>query len=462
MQYQRRRVSRESNKPKKDWLLVCILLFFNLWSGFTTIFGARQILPDNIAWICGITVQVMLFFLLSKMVMRASVFRRWMAILVFTIVSIYTSFFCYYSILTSDVAQVRESNLSLDAHQELIASVYTPIENRSLSLLSEIKKLEELAKKEEESGIDTGFTGCGPRCRFYIKEAELRKAEYDEISRLLKVLEPKFKYEAKKLSPDKIYQRDREALSSVPYEWKKNFTIEYEDYIDADREINFLTPYIKIVKSQSRDGSAILSLLISICVDGISILQGTAIERKEKKEGYIENFANKLSSFIRSIYRALDMISNSFNRKSELDLTSLDSIVNSMYDSCKSESKVITFLMLLKNSIDVYYPYMIDLNKIEESEQIFREAFKDILNVLSDKNCIEINNTPTGNICILRREYANIVFSWIQSKLNDYSLKNLSYQQGKVINDNNYSGEELDINDVDQDWGRVFKSWKER
>ncbi|MEM9276167.1 MAG: hypothetical protein AAGA80_24885, partial [Cyanobacteria bacterium P01_F01_bin.143] len=88
-----------SNKNKRDGILLVVLLIFNLGSLATTILGAREIMPKNLAWIVGFGVQMMLFLLLANFILKRSFYRKWFAILVCTIFSIYTSFFWYYQSL---------------------------------------------------------------------------------------------------------------------------------------------------------------------------------------------------------------------------------------------------------------------------------------------------------------------------------------------------------------------------
>ena len=55
------RVANKRPKDDRDWLLMVILAFLNLVSGYTTVTGAAQILPSW-GWILGLSVQGILFF----------------------------------------------------------------------------------------------------------------------------------------------------------------------------------------------------------------------------------------------------------------------------------------------------------------------------------------------------------------------------------------------------------------
>ena len=55
----------------------------------------------------------------------------------------------------------------------------------------------------------------------------------------------------KKLAPEEILEKDRQALAEVPEEWRKNYPeLDRSLYVDTEKDIPLLAPYLK-VKSQN-------------------------------------------------------------------------------------------------------------------------------------------------------------------------------------------------------------------
>ena len=136
------------NQSSKDILLTVVLFFFNVWSGATTIIGASQVLPQELAFLSGIAIQTMLFFLLAGWVMKHSFVRKWLAILAFSAFSVYTSFFCYYNVLTTSVRTRDIRTSSVEAHQVLVGKVFTPLVEKDRQLSELYDQLNRKAKEE--------------------------------------------------------------------------------------------------------------------------------------------------------------------------------------------------------------------------------------------------------------------------------------------------------------------------
>lgn len=310
-----RRRSRRQNKPQeeRDIALMVVLTFFNLGSGATTILGAMQILPIKyLAWTLGGAVQLMLFILQAGLAANRTPLRKWLAIMVLATASVYTSFFTYYDTLAQKTNQERNKDLAVAAHSRLIREVYTPIEDHLRDLQEDAKTLRAKATGEKERGIQSGFIGYGEQARELDEQALDKEIKAQNFENTVNQLRPLFKYDPKNLKPVDILNNDRNALSSAPEKFRKNYQLERGDYIDEDLEISLLAPYFKVVKS--REEAALIALLIAIIVDGIAIMLGTAIVVKlippEERRSPIAIVGNSIANFIRDIKKSSAKVDN--------------------------------------------------------------------------------------------------------------------------------------------------------
>lgn len=265
----------QSTRPKKDWLLLLLLLVFNIWSGATTVIGTRQILPDGLALVSGVSVQTMLFCLLSGSVMRHSVVRKSIAILTFSLVSIYTSFFCYYTVMTADAVQQYEQTRAIQAHQSFIAGVYTPLKEEVRSLRIEIDNLDRLSAQECSSSQD-----CAEKKELR-RQADRKTPEYQRLQEILDEVSEKANFDNRGLIPTEIYSRDLELLSSIPTDVRGGYELRVDDYISNEVDVEILSPFSKVFVQ--RESAAIFAILIAAGVDGILILQGSAINISQRR-----------------------------------------------------------------------------------------------------------------------------------------------------------------------------------
>ena len=462
------RVNRHSTKfsdrranTRKDKLLFWVLLAFNIWSGITTILGAQEILPLGLAVACGITVQLMLLLLLSGLVMKGSFFRRWLAILAFSSVSIYTSFFCYYGVLTKDISQIDEKVLATDAHQSLVADVYTPLQERVRDLEAEVAMLEDLAIKESDEGITSdGAIGCGPRCLDFKLQATNVNRLLTESKRQVESLAPKFEYDLEELSPDEIYRKDREALSAVPADDRNDYTLDYKDYFDPLSTVSFITPYSKVFVAEEREIAAVFSLLIALSIDGTSIVQGSAIQRG-KGEGTISHMSKRIKNLILAWKSGRANVMSAFNPYASVDWNDLHEIVITIHR--ESGGKGIQFLSLLRNSIDKYRPHIVNSSSFNSRDNaVFAHGFTEVRDRLVIAGLVIHSDSSSTEPFVVDKDRIDEVWGWIQKEIENLSKSSSSSKDNKFRRRAQISSAEAEHGTVNKGWDDVVKTFKNR
>jgi hypothetical protein len=453
----KRRENVTSSGSKRDLGLLIILFVFNLWSGGTTVLGAQQVLPIGLAWISGIAVQVMLYCLLSGFVMKQSVIRRGIAVLFFSVFSIYTSFFCYYDILTGEASQRDQYAKASKAHQALVANLYTPIKNQVLGLQSEVTRLEELVKQECDVGVTTGEPGCGPKANQFRIEAGQKKAEYQRLNMLLQEITPKFIYETQNLKPKEIYERDEEALATVPEALNvSNYQIDIDDYISRDLDVPLLTPYYKVFRSDSREDAAVLALLIAIGVDGMAILQGTAIEIRQKRNRPVQSLSVYTQSMIRDVKGFLATLNREVQSRGvpidesesfERAIQSLRKIIDFVHE--KSGGKGSKFLLIFYNLItEASPPHLISYRIIAlQDNEVFRLGFIQLIKRMSESplNWVQtrISRNQDQHFIVNQRFYIDVV-RWIEQERFRLSVSDEEFSELDLDNE---LGHDSDLED---------------
>ncbi len=259
----------------RDWVLLVLLLLLNVGSAYTTIVGAKQILPEGMAEIIGGSVQLMLFLMLAGFAVNRSVVRRWTAIFLFAFASVYTSFFTYYDELASEAELRAQLDRALQAHATLVSDVYQPARSRADKLDSEAEALIDLADREASRGSTTGVSGYGPVARKYAQEGNLKKVEAQRLHADIERLQPHFEYDYEGLTAEAVYQRDLSAWQLAPKDWKEDVPAPVRgDYVDMKAEVALLTPYHRVSAGEM---PALTALFLALLVDGIAIFLGTAI-----------------------------------------------------------------------------------------------------------------------------------------------------------------------------------------
>jgi len=282
----------------RDWMLLFLLAALNIASAYTTVLGARQILPPPMGDIIGISVQTFLFMLLGGFAMREAPFRRWFAVFCFAAASIYTSFFSYYEQLAKDADQRRQLSVAQTAHAEFVSQIYTPNRIRVEGEVERARTEKEQAIEEAELGTTTGIRGFGPKAKAMIDKANAREVEARSLLGKIEAMRETIdSLDVASATPEEIFEFDTELWQNTPAEWKMGIALpDREDYIDVGAQVALLTPYNRIVEA---DQPALVSLFLAMLVDGIAIFLGTAIEARQRPmlQAWSENMAGMISQF---------------------------------------------------------------------------------------------------------------------------------------------------------------------
>lgn len=280
---------------KHDKKLFIVVGLLNTWSGYATISGAMQILPMAVGIPAGAIVQTILLLMLSRQAADHAPARKWIAILVCTLASIYTSFYTYYEQLSGNQRTMIAYDKAKQAHHSLVQEVYTPIEQKLNSIETKVSKHKKLGEYEIRKGLFTGERGYGPKAKeidIIINDLEAQNHYYKTV---VNDLSGKFLYPLEGITPAQILEKDRAALAAVPLKLRGNYPdLKRSLYIDTDNDVLLLTPYLKVVKMEVY---AIVSLLIALTVDGTAIVLGTAIV-VSKRKSFWESLSEQASAQI--------------------------------------------------------------------------------------------------------------------------------------------------------------------
>ncbi|MBW4632635.1 MAG: hypothetical protein KME30_12290 [Iphinoe sp. HA4291-MV1] len=403
---------------KHDKPLLTGLFILNLGSGSTTILGALQILPSYLAFPIGGVVQFLLFLLLSGSAGKHAPFRKWIAVLVFSTLSIYTSFFTYYKELAGDVQEKLATDKAEKAHHQLVAEVFTPLEAELTSLKQQLETKNEQAKEEANSGLVTGVRGFGPKAREYREEAQNLRIKSSQLEPVVNKLRPLFIYEVKGVKPDKILENDRKALATVPPEFRKNYSeLKRSDYIDVTNDVLLLAPFYKIQKGEL---PAKLSLIIAITVDGIIIMLGTAIERRRSNFSLLEAMSNSIAgsittwnSAVVTVNEALNKPGIAFNNPRRDETLGLDDPVRIV--TLRLKGKASAFLEEFYKAINPE-TFVIDYSRLQGNPNwAFESSYRALLDRLTNPRLawVEIKN---GQWCVSKNRYHPLI-TWLQQEI---------------------------------------------
>lgn len=365
-------------KPQKITLLT-LLTILNVGSGYTTIKGALQIFPVPLAWSVGGVIQTLLFLSTSRYILDDAPKRRWLTILVGSILSIYTSFFAYYEFLTSEEQKQQAMERASTAHDSLVFEIYTPIERKVSNLKSKIKTKELRIEEEIAGNRASGLPGCGDICKQLKIEREELQDRYNELLPVVNNLKPLFEYQTEEKTPKAIFDADVRALSKVPNDClpkDPNFdclpqkyeqilnpkNTEYEEfrnkYIDEDSIYILLQPYHKIRKLEP---PAIAAGVLAIMLDGLIIALGTGIEdskqkKKSKADTLTLSISGKGSVFLEELLHEIDSKNLTIN------------YINSQKKDLQQSNNKTSYLLLL-NKINTNLGW-IDNDKINNSAEV--------------------------------------------------------------------------------------------
>ena len=262
-------------KSKTDRWLLLLLVILNVGSAYTTVMGARQVLPHGMATVIGLTVQFMLLLTLAGFAARHAPVRKWFVVGVLACASVYTSFFAYYGNLAGKADEAAALDRAVQAHASFVSEAYQPTLTKITQLEQEAAELYAMSRKEGRGGLTTGVVGFGPVAKRFAAEASQKEVEAARLNADLERLKDRYEYEIDGLEPEQIYTRDLSAWQISPDAWKEDVPApERGIYIDLEQEVQLLTPWWKIKRGEA---PAIMAFLLALLVDGVAILLGTAI-----------------------------------------------------------------------------------------------------------------------------------------------------------------------------------------
>ena len=311
------------SQSRKDSALLVALAILNLGSGFTTIYGAAQILPRFVGITTGAAVQALLFLLVSGSTLKHAPKLKWLAVGSFSIISVYTSFFAYYDFLTASTAKQDSLSRATAAHHNLVQEVFAPINEQAENLKSKINNTENLIQQEIKGQRASGRTGCGNICIPLKQQKEDQQNQLNQINPVVDRLEPLFHLQGK--NAQDIFEADLRALAAVPQNClpsEPEFTClpakyvgsldpnnpKYDalrsTYIDSDVQIGLLSPFLKI---RHGEPPAIAAAIMALLVDGCIILLGAGVEvRRRPQEWTMQLKGGTGSEFLDKLLEAVD------------------------------------------------------------------------------------------------------------------------------------------------------------
>lgn len=257
---------------KRDWILLLCLTGLSVVSSGTTILGAKQILPSPMAEITGLSVQTMLYLMLAGLMLTNFPVRKWFAVVVFSVISVYTSFFTYYDELAGKAESGSELEIALQAHAILTAETYQPHRQACDTLRGQADALYEAAEREANGGAVSGRKGYGPVARKYGAEAAAMQLEAKASCAVADQLKPLFEINVEGLTPEALFRSDLAAWQQAPA--PKSDAPQRGRYVDLDSQIAFMTPITRVGEGKP---PAILALALALLVDGTGLLLGTAV-----------------------------------------------------------------------------------------------------------------------------------------------------------------------------------------
>lgn len=404
---------------ERDRVLTVLLAIINLGSGATTIMGAMQVLPIALAWVIGGTTQMMLFLLLGEFTAKHAPFRKWVAVLVLTFISVYTSFFTYYKELAGEASEKLAHDRAALAHQKFVADLYTPMKDRLKQLEDEAASARVLAEAEKSRGVQSGLGGG--------YEAEARKLDLQALGSENKAknfkstvekLRPKFDYEIKGLQPNEILDKDRQALTEVPAERRQNYPeLKREMYIDEELDVSLLAPYNKVKRLEE---PALFSMGIALGVDGIAIMLGTAITIKRKRKTLAQLIADQISEWKKGFAHVIEAITTPVAPVIPgNDPQVIEEAVGSPV-TLKLQGKGSKFLGEFEKAIETREPHIINYQVLNNHRnQTFKAGFTSLLNKLGEPGRAWVRvNSP--NSWVVVPEHYHRLTAWLTEEIDHH------------------------------------------
>ena len=434
------RKTQQNPKQKKDNILMVLLIFANIVSGYTTIDGASKVLPIAWAWILGSFIQILLFLALADLIMKTTPWRKWLTVALFTFLSVYTSFFTYYTTLAGNINTQNEFETAVQTHNKFVADVYTPLETRLAQQKTDTKILRARADKEAQ-GFNTGLVGKGDVYRKLQQDALEAEEKLKSLTDLVNNLEAKFKYEVEAIKPNKekvpllkpreIFKKDQEALASVPKEYlpEKYPDLKLENYIDKDLEVALITP-IKKLSEGTKDANAIAALFIAFGVDVWSVILGTAITANNKRTSIIKMIGNAIANMKKDFQQAEETIKHgtSYDEDEEEHNLKME-IVKLML-----RGKGSVFLTEFYQAIVQVSPHKIDADTFNNNHPnpTFQLGFRILIDKLHKRKWVKYDEK--NNNWVVEDNYYDRVITWLHNE-----IMNLTEEENQLK--------------IDDDWG---------
>lgn len=286
------KMNEDRQRSKKDLGLLIPLVVLNLVSGWTTIRGAEIALGNQgIAVMAGISIQGILFILLSGMAANHAPVRKWIAIAVFSLFSIYTSFFTYYGqFATTDQMVGANFRNAEQAHEQLVTLAVKPLQEEFNRLQAKDLTLEQAIKTEEGGGGITGIPGRGPETRRLIEQRNNLAPKLNELKlstgEIEKLLEQANSLQSN--NPDDLLRISKEIWEAVPLAYRPT---DYEgpkrdEYFDSASRFELLAPLLHLTEQQQSNQNetpSTAALVLASVIDGMGIMLGTAIDQRARR-----------------------------------------------------------------------------------------------------------------------------------------------------------------------------------
>ena len=405
---------------ERDWVLTVLLAIINLGSGATTIMGAMQVLPIALAWVIGGTTQMMLFLLLGEFTVKHAPFRKWVAVLVLTSISVYTSFFTYYKELAGEASEKLAHDRAALAHQKFVADLYTPMKDSLKQLEDEAASARVLAEAEKSRGVQSGLGGG--------YETEARKLDLQALDSENKAknfkstveqVSPKFEYDIKGLKPNEILDKDRQALTEVPAERRQNYPeLKREMYIDEELDVSLLAPYNKVKRLEE---PALFSMGIALGVDGIAIMLGTAITIKRERKTLGQLIADQIRAWKREIAHVIGAVKTPINLGGSNENGRQEPRETFERVTLKLQGKGSKFLREFEKAIETREPHIINYQVLNNHPNLtFKAGFILLLNKLGEPGRAWVQvNSP--NSWVVVPEHYHRLTEWLTEEIDHHS-----------------------------------------
>lgn len=284
---------------KKDIYLMVPLIVLNLVSGCTTFSGAKLVLGhQGVAMMAGIGIQGILFILLSGYAAKHAPARKWLAVLVFSFFSIYTSFFTYHSTFVANDTRVdAAATVANERHNQFESEIVSPFLNDYNQIEAEYNNLNNKIDREQKGRGLSGQVGIGPETRKLIQQRDELEVERSVLQK--SAIEVKTDLDSFNTlppgDPDAVYKLDHAIWNNIPEQYRKNSPEGYtgpnaDDYNNPNERYELLAPILTLLdrNTESNRGMSIAALAIAAMIDGVSIVLGTAIDKKKKRAPFEE------------------------------------------------------------------------------------------------------------------------------------------------------------------------------